>query len=236
MGRRSRQPSYGGSSSSGYPYNQGGGLAADYNADLEAVGALATWTDRSGSGNHLAQAVGAKQPTVVAGVINGKKVVRTDGVDDFMAKIGFVLGANEFSAYVVASLAAVGSNSIILGYNLNIVVVGHNGATGNPSLTRGVGTVTYATNVAGAGFALRSSQSRNDGTNELFYQGASRGSVSDATAILTTGVNLDMGALNGGAGFFFQGDIARILIYNKRHTTVVRSQIETQLIVDYNLT
>lgn len=218
-----------------YAYNQDGGLIADYNADLETAGVLATWTDRSGSLNHLTQATGANQPLVVAGVLNGKKVVRFDGTNDSLAKTSFALNSNEFTAYVVSSLAAVGSNPMAIYYNGGGCIVNYAGTSGQPSCTRQGGVITYALNVVGAGFAIRSSQMRNDGTNELFYQGVSRGTVTDATAIPTTGAAIGVGALSNGAGFWMNGDIARILIYNKRHTTAVRQAIEAQLALDYAL-
>lgn len=218
-----------------YVYNQDGGLIADYNADLTTAGALAAWNDSSGSLNHLLQATGANQPTSVAAILNGRKIVRFNGTTGFMRRSGFNLNANEFSAYVVASLAAVGSNPVLLGYNVSTVIVNHSGASGFPSLSRGAGTASYAHNIVSEGFAVRSSQCRNDGSNEIFYQGTSRGTATDSTAIPTTGTTLDVGALNNGAGFFFQGDIARILIYNKRHTTTVRQAIEAQLLIDYQL-
>lgn len=218
-----------------YAYNQDGGLVADYNADLETAGALATWTDRSGSLNHLAQATGANQPLVVAGILNGKKIVRFDGTTDYMSKASFVLNANEMTVYVVSSLGAVGSNPMIVYYNSGGCIVGHSGATGQPSITRQGGVVAWSHNIVGEGFAIRSVQFRNDGTNELFYQGVSRATVTDSTAIPTSGALIGVGALSNGAGFWMQGDIARLLIYNKRHTTVIRQAIEAQLGLDYQL-
>lgn len=218
-----------------YTYNQDGGLVGDYNGDLETAGALATWTDRSGSLNHLVQATGANQPLVVAGVINGKKIVRYDGTTDFMRKTAFNLNANEMSIYIVMSLIAAGTTSVVVGYNTSTVLVHHAGTSGFPTVDRGGGTTNYALNVTGTGYAVRSSQSRNDSSNELFYQGASRGTFTDATAIPTSGAALDVGAINNGGGFFCQCDIARILIYNKRHTTTIRQRIENQLTFDYQL-
>lgn len=218
-----------------FVYSSLGGLVGDYNADLETAGALATWTDRSGSLNHVVQATGANQPSVIAGVINGKKVVRFDGTTDFMRKTTFALNANEMSIYIVMSLTAAGTTSVVLGYNVSTVLVHHAGTSGFPAVDRGGGSTNYALNVTGTGFAIRSSQSRNDSSNELFYQGASRGTFTDATAIPTTGSPIDIGAINNGGGFFCQCDIARILIYNKRHTTGQRVQVETQLGLDYAL-
>jgi hypothetical protein len=44
----------------------------------------AQWDDISGNGRHATQAVGANQPSIVTGAINGRQVRRFDGVDDTM--------------------------------------------------------------------------------------------------------------------------------------------------------
>lgn len=66
----------------GRPPRLGAGLAAWWTS--ERGFAAAQWNDQSGNARHLLQAVGASQPTSVASQINGRPVVRTDGVDDFM--------------------------------------------------------------------------------------------------------------------------------------------------------
>lgn len=43
---------------------------------------IASWTDSSGLGNHAMQATEAKKPTYKVNIVNGKPVVRLDGVDD----------------------------------------------------------------------------------------------------------------------------------------------------------
>jgi hypothetical protein len=45
----------------------------------------AQWDDLSGNGRHATQAVGAAQPSIVTGAINGRQVRRFDGTDDAMS-------------------------------------------------------------------------------------------------------------------------------------------------------
>ncbi len=59
-------------------------LVGRWRAEDEPTGALASWTDLSGNGNHLLQATGAAQPINTASQLNGKAAVIFDGVDDFM--------------------------------------------------------------------------------------------------------------------------------------------------------
>lgn len=217
-----------------FVYSSLGGLVGDYDANPLTAGALASWPDVSGSGNTLVQATGGNQPTVVASIINGKKIVRGNGTTSFMRCATFLLNANEMTIFIVGNLAVAGTNSVLVGYNVSTVIMNHSGTSGNPSLTRASGVVSYASNVAGTGFAIRSSGCSSAGANELFYKGISRGTVTDATAIPPT-APLDIFALNNGGGFFAQSDIARILIYNKSLSAADTARVYNQLALDYAL-
>lgn len=59
-------------------------LVAHYDASLETVGALATFTDRSGNGNDFTQGTAADQPTVTSSAINGLNALDFDGSTDHM--------------------------------------------------------------------------------------------------------------------------------------------------------
>src|SRR5262245_37132262 len=50
---------------------------------------VGTWTDGSGNGRDLTQATAAKKPTYKTNIVNGKPVVRFDGVDDRLKAAGF---------------------------------------------------------------------------------------------------------------------------------------------------
>jgi hypothetical protein len=45
---------------------------------------VATWSDLSGNGNHATQATASKKPTYKTSIVNGRPVVRFDGVDDWL--------------------------------------------------------------------------------------------------------------------------------------------------------
>lgn len=46
--------------------------------------AVSSWTDSSGNARHAVQATGGNQPICKEAIVNGKDVVRFDGVDDFL--------------------------------------------------------------------------------------------------------------------------------------------------------
>jgi len=218
-----------------FVYGSLGGLVADYDPNTLANGTLASWTDFSGSGNHAVQATGANQPSVIAAAINGRKTVRGNGTTSFMRCASFLLNSNEMTVFIVGNLAVAGTTSVMLGYNISTVLMNHAGTSGNPSLTRGSGVVTYNSNVAATGYAIRSGSCSSAGANEFFYKGISRGTVTDTTAIPPTGAPLDLFAINNGGGFFAQSDIARILIYNKVLSPADTTRVYNQLALDYAL-
>lgn len=47
---------------------------------------VSQWTDLSGSGNHMTQGTAAQRPVLKKGIINGRDVVRFDGIDDYLNK------------------------------------------------------------------------------------------------------------------------------------------------------
>ncbi len=53
--------------------------------DLSTAGPINTWSDASGNGHDATQDSSGLQPTVVLNALNGKPVVRFDGVNEFMS-------------------------------------------------------------------------------------------------------------------------------------------------------
>lgn len=66
-------------------------LAADRITGLADGGAVGTWSDLSGNGRDATQATAAKKPTYKTAIINGKPVVRFDGIDDYLKTAAFTL-------------------------------------------------------------------------------------------------------------------------------------------------
>lgn len=50
-------------------------------ADGDPVG---RWSDKSGNSNHTIQADGTKKPLLKSAILNGKSIIRNDGVNDFL--------------------------------------------------------------------------------------------------------------------------------------------------------
>ena len=75
------------------------GLALN-NGDL-----VAAWADQSGAGNHVSQSTAAQRPMFIAAAVNGRPVVRFDGVDD-----GLVSAPSSSLAFTEGTLFVVRNN------------------------------------------------------------------------------------------------------------------------------
>lgn len=60
-------------------------LRADADVTYNNAGLVSQWGDRSGNDNHAVQNVAARRPSFVRDGLNGKPVMRFDGVDDYLA-------------------------------------------------------------------------------------------------------------------------------------------------------
>lgn len=215
-----------------------GGLIGDYDANLIAGAtgtAIATWPDSTPSAQNLVQATGAKQPTILAPAVFGRKAVSFDGITQSMRCANFIINSREMTVYFVMQLRVVGSGGFVFEYNVSTCAMNHAGTTGFPQQLRGGGSAGYLTNIAGAGFAIRSAQYRDDNTNELFYQGISRNTFTDST-VIPPNAPFEIGAHANSSGLFAPIDVARILVYNGKHSTAVNKIVYNLLAADYGFT
>lgn len=85
------------------------GLTLWLDAELGVVATgnkVSGWTDQSTKGNNAAQAMAARQPTVVTKVINGRAVLRFDGTNSVLAvadAANLQWGTDDFTIAVVGS-------------------------------------------------------------------------------------------------------------------------------------
>jgi hypothetical protein len=69
--------------------------------------AVATWSDLSGLANDVTQATASQKPTYKTAILNGRAVVRFDGVDDFMETAVNFGTNNSLAGDIVASVFVV---------------------------------------------------------------------------------------------------------------------------------
>lgn len=198
-----------------------GGLIADYNANTlagSAGTALAAWADSSPNHQDLVQATVGARPTLLTNAIYGKNAVRFDGIAQSMRCANLVINSREMTIYFVMSLRTEGTGGFVFEYNISDTGMNHPGSTGYPNIVREVGAAGYILDVARAGYAIRSAQFRDDNSNELFYQGVSRATFTNAHLVPANGP-FEVGAHANNSGLWAPIDVARILIYNGKHAT-----------------
>lgn len=168
---------------------------------------VATWTDSSGLGNSATQATSGSRPTYKTGIVNGKPVVRFDGVDDSLA------GTH---------------GAIAIPYTIFIVMQATGNGSGNQ---RGYGNASnMLLGPYGGNWQMYSNGFVADGAVALSAWKVLMGKVeasplktlgvngSDTTSA-SAGINLNSSYSVGvGAGFglteFVTGDIAEVIVYD----------------------
>lgn len=184
---------------------------------------VASWSDMSGGGHTLTQATSAQRPTYKTSILNGKPVVRFDGVDDKLDTASFTL-AQPFTVIFAAvprglpsfstPFDAVSGSACTVYFNS--VYRQQTTLDVSTTLTPVVGTAekVFATyNAASSAFA-------RNGTSVTTNPG---------TGGTTTG--LRVGASRSGS--FAQHDFAEFLIYSRAITTTERQQIEAYFLSKY---
>lgn len=76
----------------------------DASTITESSGSVSQWSDKSGHGNHAVQAAGLDQPTYVTGAVNGRNIVRFDGLTQFLVSPDSTtlrMGTGEFGIFAV---------------------------------------------------------------------------------------------------------------------------------------
>jgi hypothetical protein len=91
-------------------------LRAWYKSDVGTTIAtgVSQWNDQSGNLNHLVQAVGASQPALTAGAINGLPALVFDGSNDFMS-VAFVLVQPSTVFFVMRPIVITASRTYVDG-------------------------------------------------------------------------------------------------------------------------
>lgn len=94
------------------------------------------WKDKSASGLNATQTAATQRPTLINNIINGKPILRVDGVDDFLALSGYTF-TGPFTLFWITTVTT-GTTNILL-------------ANTSPASTVGFfGTIFYFINDAGA--------------------------------------------------------------------------------------
>lgn len=186
--------------------------------------AVSSWADSSGLGNNVSQATGAQQPIYKTGIVNGKPIVRFDGVNDLLS--GSDLGLSQpFTVCCVVKASSGGIFQDIVDQGVPSATV-HN--SNNFAMYAG-NTVDGSTNIIGA---FHTFIGIYNGASSTGYTNGNSDISGDVGAFNTSGLTIGN---NAGATSSFTGDIAEVLIYNSALSSTNRSNIQSYLKTTYGL-
>ena len=178
------------------------------------------WEDRSGNGRHLVQATIANQPIWRASILNGLGVVDFDGVSDYIAASGLLMGSTytcgaltersgSANRYLIGAGAAPGSVALISRYADDFEFYG-----ASPRIT------IAASGAAASGFHSVAFGGNSGGMATRFDGAAS---TTSATAAPTGDGDFTIGAPSGVASDYFDGQVSEVVLSTAYGASVLAS-------------
>ncbi len=196
---------------------------------------VALWPDLSGSGNDVAQATGMKQPTFKAAQLNGRPVLRFDGIDDTLFKTalaGFTCthGHGIFAVLCPTSLAAY-RMAVVTKYQFNELRQNNGGGRAQWMLPSGLMQVDGLSALTGLWKVWTGTYEVATQKLELHINGVKQNSATDAGPLAVG--DLYIGSRNDTYGWL--GDMAEVLVYDAALTVADRQRVENYLLARHLL-
>ncbi len=215
------------------------GLTTPVSADAALV---AGWKDRSTSANNFTQATEANRPAYKVNIVNGRSVVRFDGIASFLTGTARIFVTDHFSLFVVAK-GAISAGAAMLtqstgGAGRSLVGIGsvspynslrlffNNGSTRNME-----GKTVCWDN---ANFNLLYLDGDDSGNYYSRINGAVEYEALTGQAWTPSNVAALLGVYYGSANWW-GGDIAEIIFYTRKLSAAERKQVEAYLARKFNL-
>ena len=213
-------------------------LRADLNV-TSSGSAVSNWGDVSGFDNDASQSTSANQPTLVSNSMNGNPVIRFNGTNSKLtlptsATLG--IQSNPYEMFVVAKSASSNVQFLFAGGNNEQFEYHLNGGTQG---ARFIPISSTYIDVAATG-------SYTDGNAHIFSARASSsggavrvdgidGGTSSANILSSNSGALQLGVRSDGT-YYFNGDIAEVILYNTNLSPSDRSTVEHYLANRYGIT
>ena len=210
--------------------------ANDASTIIESGSAVSQWSDKSGNGRNVTQATSANRPTVANAVLNGKNVIRFDGINDKLATASALYTTASLGIYAVTANRNSSGDSAWAGQ----YVAGDPGRTLVYQNGVSVRAAAIFTASNGAEFLATPNTSFHlfgyhvNGVNaEVFYEAVSRNTASNfANQIANTPFALG----DFGATIVAALDAAEVVCLSAPASTDTRQKIEGYLAHKWGLT
>jgi len=223
---------------------------ADAGVTTNGTGNVSVWADQSGIANNATNLTLANQPLWIDNALNGKPVLRFDGVNDELSTLNNVNLTNGLSIFIVAM------NAVRKDYN-GLFRIHSAPYSGSSDLeiywqagSSGSGNPVYGLNRGGTFGGLQAINVQPPAGNYYLYDviastiaetqrvsGVTPSSSPLGAPKLPAGVN--PAHIGIGVGFtsgILQGDIAEVVVYNTALSTTDRTFVENFLADKYGLT
>lgn len=213
--------------------------------------AVARWEDQSGNGRHFEQATSNNRPVLKTSVQNNKNVIRFDGSNDRFDGPAALKIAPPVSIFSVISkrggtnyqsIYSAGILAPVRGYGLFISSTTDNSGAFSSQYRDGSNASTNyytATTPVINSFFIGASVI-NLSVNNAYFNNNSENSISHTVGTVTPNQEIRIGNRreeSGGPveGFFLNGDIAEIIIYNSSLTSSDRVLVRDYLNTKWNI-
>lgn len=215
---------------------------------LDGSSAVSQWSDKSGGARHLTQASAAFRPAYVTNALNGKPVVRSDGVDDVLqsapqpATVWYGSGTQQITyMYLIAYRSYRTGNNLSLMLNTglfnntNRVIVDRvtPGDGSSDFVISAGGNTQFITSApqAGTAWIITTIRWTNGGTPTLRRTTtASTATYSGLGTLTGTMADNQFAAVGSGTNLPTNFDLAEHMIYNRALSDAEVAQIETYLL------
>lgn len=209
---------------------------------------VSAWADQSGNGHSVVQSTASEQPLLVTNEMNGKPVIRFDGVDDFLFTGGLALSlqANRH-VYVVFKTSTTQNGKVVLSFPEGLL-----GINGFDIGLSSSGIYSYARTSALFASLSSTNLTYNDdnarivhaafnaglllGEHQLAIDGTLSDDANNSGPLLINVINqFFLGCFSGVFGNFAEVDIAEVIIYNSFLDDMEKLLIENYLAACYNI-
>jgi hypothetical protein len=186
--------------------------------------AVARWEDQSGNNRHATQGTGSAQPLLKTAIRNGRNVIRFDGSNDGLSISSLSLGSSPaYTVFCVLYQNGTGFTVWLEGGVLNPYLSTGNGFDGAVHYD-GSNIYNYTTSATYNSWNVFA-YSQNSSNRRWYHNAnaAAAGSASTRAATFTF-----IGSTRG-IGFYFNGDIAELLIYSSYLSDADRESVRDYL-------
>lgn len=218
---------------------------ADSGVAASQAGKVSSWLDGGRSANTMVQGTGSKQPSLVTNQLNGKPVLRFDGVDDCMSSVVNYSGIAGMSMAWVIKPKTVAINKPLLAPNRSLAIMADADGVRTETywVLNGVWT-TYAgtgypngnrylrpfAETAHLGILFSGQYSFNNG---VFFDGAQAGSAHLGGLYYQSGVKF---GTNWNESAFGPVDIAEVILWDRMLDADEILAVSEALTTKYGLT